>query len=403
MDRRSFHKAVGLSILGVGAIGPARAWTAPDGGREAVRRRAGEDHKDWARKHFRGMENLFLPSFTADFAQLDEEGIRADVRQAARQGFFSTHARQSGSEEPRREPAAARESSPTKRAARFSSPRVWVDGRSTNRWTDSGSPSEPAHRRIFLSLQRAETEAQVVTAARRLIEATDLPIVLYGQPDDEFMRFHPSGLPLDAFDRLASLPNVIAVKFTQVMNLATAYELAARVSDRLLIGPVHLEAVPLLASRHHVQWSGQWTVEALQSPERPYGVEFIDHIGNGRMKEALEKYWILHPAYQAFYELQGPPLRLGGHPWCHQKYLSVADGRQWRSAQGSRRERRAGAAARCGWPPRHPRGLQDRGHRHGRSPGRSVHGRKRRLPAGDEGSGSQGHPAVSDLTRHSTW
>ena len=90
MDRRSFHKAVGLSILGAGAIGPARAWTAPDGGREAVRRRAGEDHKAWARKHFRGMENLFLPSFTADFAQLDEEGIRADVRQAARQGFFST-------------------------------------------------------------------------------------------------------------------------------------------------------------------------------------------------------------------------------------------------------------------------------------------------------------------------
>jgi hypothetical protein len=27
-----------------------------------------------------GMENLFRPSFTADFAQLDEEGIRADVR-----------------------------------------------------------------------------------------------------------------------------------------------------------------------------------------------------------------------------------------------------------------------------------------------------------------------------------
>jgi 4-hydroxy-tetrahydrodipicolinate synthase len=80
MDRRSFYKAAGLSLLGVGAIGPAPAWTAPTGGREAVRRRAGEDHKAWARTHFRGMENLFLPSFTADFSQLDEERIRADVR-----------------------------------------------------------------------------------------------------------------------------------------------------------------------------------------------------------------------------------------------------------------------------------------------------------------------------------
>ena len=34
--------------------------------------------------------------------------------------------------------------------------------------------------------------------------------------------------------------------------------------------------------------------------ERPYGVEFIDHIGNGRMKEALEKYWILHLRIRPF-------------------------------------------------------------------------------------------------------
>ena len=325
MDRRSFHKAVGLSILGAGAVSPAPAWTAPDGGREAVRRRAGEDHKAWARKHFRGIENLFLPSFTADFAQLDEEGIRADVRQAARQGFFSTLPVNLGlksRDESRRLLEIVADEARGKILVT-----AGAGGRTFDEQVDGLRFAERAGAsQIFLSLQRAETEAQVVTAARRLIEATDLPIVLYGQPDDEFMRFHPSGLPLDAFDRLASLPNVIAVKFTQVMNLATAYELAARVSDRLLIGPVHLEAVPLLASRHHVQWSGQWTVEALQSPERPYGVEFIDHIGNGRMKEALEKYWILHPAYQAFYDLQGPPLRLGGHPWCHQKYYQWLTG-----------------------------------------------------------------------------
>jgi 4-hydroxy-tetrahydrodipicolinate synthase len=179
---------------------------------------------------------------------------------------------------------------------------------------------------VFMSLPRADTVTEIVTAARRLIDATDLPVVLYGQPAAAFAKFHPSELPLDAFDRLASVPNVVAVKFTQVMNLAAAYELAARVGDRLLIGPVHLEAVPLLASRHHVQWSGQWTVEALQSPERPDAVEFIDHIGRGRMKEALEKYWAIHPAYQAFYDLQGPPLRLGGHPWCHQKYYQWLTG-----------------------------------------------------------------------------
>ena len=341
MDRRSFHKAVGLSILGAGAIGPARAWTAPDGGREAVRRRAGEDHKAWARKHFRGMENLFLPSFTADFAQLDEEGIRADVRQAARQGFFSTLPVNLGlksRDESRRLLEIVADEARGKILVT-----AGAGGRTFDEQVDGLRFAERAGAsQIFMSLQRAETEAQIVTTARRLIEATDLPIVLYGQPDDEFMRFHPSGLPLDAFDRLASLPNVIAVKFTQVMNLATAYELAARVSDRLLIGPVHLEAVPLLASRHHVQWSGQWTVEALQSPERPYGVEFIDHIGNGRMKEALEKYLDPASCVSGLLRAAGSASPPGRAPVVPPEVLSVADGRQWRSAQGSRRERRSG-------------------------------------------------------------
>jgi 4-hydroxy-tetrahydrodipicolinate synthase len=325
MDRRSFHKAVGLSILGVGGIHPARVWSAPDSEREAVRRRAGEDHKAWARKHFRGMENLFLPSFTPDFSQLDEEGIRADVRQAARHGFFSTLpvglGLKSRDESRRLLEIVADEARGKILVSAGAGGRTFDEHVDGLRFAERAGASQ-----IFMSLPRAETEAQVVTAARRVIEATDLPIVLYGQPDDEFTRFHPSGLPLDAFDRLASLPNVVAVKFTQVMNLTTAYQLAERVSDRLLIGPVHLEAVPLLATRFHVQWSGQWTVEAVQSPERPYAVEFIDHIGSGRMKEALEKYWTLNPAYQAFYELQGPPLRLGGHPWCHQKYYQWLTG-----------------------------------------------------------------------------
>ena len=400
MDRRSFHKAVGLSLLGVAAIDPARAWTAPDGGRDAVRRRAGEDHKAWARKHFRGKENLFLPSFTQDFAQLDEEGIRADVRQAARHGFFSTLPVSLGlksRDESRRLLEIVADEARGKILVT-----AGVSGRAFDEQVDGLRFAERAGAsQIFMSLQRADTEAQIVTTARRLIEATDLPVVLYGQPDDEFMRFHPSGLPLVAFDRLASLPNVIAVKFTQVMNLATAYELAARVSDRLLIGPVHLEAVPLLASQHHVQWSGQWTVEALQSPERPYGVEFIDHIGSGRMKEALEK--VLDPAscLSGLLRAAGSTSPPGRAPVVPSEVLPVADGRQWRSAQGSRRERRTSATARRGWPARHPRGVQGRGYRHGRSPGRSVHGRKRRLPAGDEGSGSQGHAAIRDLTRTS--
>ena len=46
--------------------------------------------KAWALEHYKGMENLFMPSFSPDFKSLDEDGIRHDVRQSIRHGFFST-------------------------------------------------------------------------------------------------------------------------------------------------------------------------------------------------------------------------------------------------------------------------------------------------------------------------
>ena len=47
------------------------------------------DRKDWARERFVGAESSLLPSFTPDLSQLDVEGIRYDVRQSIKHGFFS--------------------------------------------------------------------------------------------------------------------------------------------------------------------------------------------------------------------------------------------------------------------------------------------------------------------------
>ena len=34
------------------------------------------DHKGWAKEHYKGIETLFMPSYTPDFQGLDDEGIR---------------------------------------------------------------------------------------------------------------------------------------------------------------------------------------------------------------------------------------------------------------------------------------------------------------------------------------
>ncbi len=45
--------------------------------------------KAWAKKHYNGLDGTIAPSFTPDLSELDEEGIRWDVRHNIRKGMFN--------------------------------------------------------------------------------------------------------------------------------------------------------------------------------------------------------------------------------------------------------------------------------------------------------------------------
>jgi 4-hydroxy-tetrahydrodipicolinate synthase len=325
MKRRHFLRAMGVGAVGAGSAALIRtAMADPAQPTAAAATIVGSERKAWARENFRGMENFVLPSFTADFSDIDEEGIRHDVRHAARQGFVSTMPMSLGltAEERRRMLEVVADEAQGKILVTST-----ISGRTIEervefcRWAESLGVSQ-----LFVSFSSGETEEAVYEAARQVIEATSLGAVLYGQPSDRFAKFDPCGLPMRALDRLADLPNAIAIKLTQVINPVTAFQVADLVSDRLLIGPVHLELAPLLASRYHVQWSGQWAVDALQSPEKPFAAEFMRLLGEGSIDEALKVYWAMQPVSEAFFELQAPLLRIGGHPWSHIKYYSWISG-----------------------------------------------------------------------------
>ena len=93
MNRRNFSKAAGLGVLGIGAsafgTAAASAGTAPQAStpKGKTNSPAESEKKQWAREHLRGLGSLVMPTFTADFKGLDEEGIRQDVRHRIRQGF----------------------------------------------------------------------------------------------------------------------------------------------------------------------------------------------------------------------------------------------------------------------------------------------------------------------------
>jgi len=173
---------------------------------------------------------------------------------------------------------------------------------------------------------KLQTEDEIYDSMRSLITSTNLGIVLYGAPNKAFRKFHPTGLPMGAINRLVDLQNVIAVKLTQEINFITAYQVAELVGDRAIVGAVNLEIVPLLANKYPVQWSGEWGVDAVQSPEKPYAVQFMDLISKRRMNDAANVYWQMQPALDAFFKLQGPTIVAGGHPWMQIKYYKWLTG-----------------------------------------------------------------------------
>lgn len=278
------------------------------------------EQKQWAREHYQGIDNLLLPSYLPGMAMLDEAGVRHDVNQSIRHGFFSTSAVAPlcTAEEYRRV---------LELACDEGKGRILVGAY-------VGEKEPAANKKLLEHAERAGCSHAVLVPRYLepatndelhdwyidLIESTRLPIVLYAQNNPRLRHLHPSGIALEVFDRLADHSSVIAVKFTQAINLVRAMECAQVLGERILVGPVHLDMMPLLSRVCHVQWSGQWNAESAQSPDKPYVVEYLKAIASGRMEQAASIYWALEPAYRAFFQLQAPLLSKGGHPWLHLKY-----------------------------------------------------------------------------------
>jgi len=307
VNRRQFSQCLGAGALGGAAL---------------LKRGAADsrsEKKEWAHEHLRGLGSLILPSFTPDFKSLDEEAVRLDVRHSIRQGFTSCTVSPNG-------------------ANAEQTRRMWELVRDETRGKvgigalggDLASLEKLGCSYTMVAYPRradAQTEDDVYGHFRRFIDSTSMAVVLYGSPVDSLRRFHPSGIPLNVFDRLANHPNVVGIKLTHPMSAALAFEICERLADRLIIGPCNFDHIPVLGKLYRsVQWSGLWITDSLQSPEKPYAVEMWDLVIKGRMSDAMKVYWQMQPLIQGIYALQAPLLLHESHPWAHMKYLQWVTG-----------------------------------------------------------------------------
>lgn len=288
------------------------------------------ERKAWARGHFRGIENVLLPSFNEDLSELDEEGIRLDVRQSKKHGFFSSLCSvESGltqEEKVRFVEIACDEAGDDYGIA------ISLAGDTLEQdmaLLEAAGRAGATHG--LLSFPQAfvpKSEDDIYEYGKALADSTDMGIYLFVSDKFGFQRFHPSGVPFSAYERLADLPNVVAMKVGG-MDMGMIYECFERFSDRLLVTTVNIGLIPLLRKSYDVQWTGAWTAEALQSPEHPHAVRMMQLLAEGKTQEAMQTYWRMAPALGSMMQIMAPLVPTGTYHWPllkYQQWLSGGNG-----------------------------------------------------------------------------
>jgi len=291
---------------------------------------ARKDRKEWAREHFRGFENVVMPSFNADLTELDEEGIRLDVRQSIRHGFFSSLcALETGLtlEEKKRMLSIAVDEAGDKLGIAFS---LTAESAQENIEILQHAESVGATHALLSYPQSfaPRTQDDVYRFVREHADATNLGIYLFVSDKFAFQHLHSSNVPMEAYEKLADVDNIVAMKLGG-MDAGMILECFQRFSDRLLVTTVNLAMIPMLRRSFDVRWSGAWTVEALQSPEKPYAVQFFNLLLEGKTEEAMKVYWQMAPALGAMMRVMAPLVPTGMYHWPllkFQQWLSGGNG-----------------------------------------------------------------------------
>ena len=276
--------------------------------------------KEWAREYLKGVESTLRVSFMPNLIDFDEEGIRHDVREHIRSGFNSMLCTQPGlnTEEKKRFMTLA---------ADEAQGRIFLCGTADSDDLDVSigilAHAESlgfSHALVRVPNTLGESEDAIFAKYKKVIESTNLGIILFATKKPWFAHLHPSSIPLNLYRRVAELPNVVGVKVTQWLDPTMVMEVCDHLADKIFINCADMSIIPLLTKTYPIQWMGQWNTQAVQSPEQPLAVEFMQNIIAGDMDGALATYWQMAPAFRYFANLQRDFLIAGSHPWPHLKY-----------------------------------------------------------------------------------
>jgi 4-hydroxy-tetrahydrodipicolinate synthase len=255
--------------------------------------------KDRARSQWVGACNVTLPSFTRDFAGLNETAIRHDVARAAELGFWGTLvASESGTtfEEYKRFLEVVVEAAPEglKVVSHLSfdtvEQSVEVAKVSQDLGVEAGLLSYP---QSF----RPRSAAEIVEHTRYVADSSDLALILFAATTWGFKALSPTGFPLEAIEEMSRLETAAALKYEGggSAQFSALTEVVDKVGDRVLVEYPQEQLIPAQARLFGTRW---WGTSAYES----YGdrvPRVIAALLAGDRDQASNLFWSYNPAREA--------------------------------------------------------------------------------------------------------
>jgi len=252
--------------------------------------------KKWAKEHYHGLENCLMATFNRDFTDIDEAGIRLDVSQSIKHGFTKmlivTDCGTTIPECKRMIEIIVDEA----KGRIFSSLWLGFDNLKIQLemlrfGEDIGIDSVLMH---YPESEDFECEEDIFEYTKKISDATDLAIDLYGSHKYNFERFHPSTFSAKLIARMAKFENVAGYKegVIDFGHLAEVFEYCGK--DLLPMVPADL-FFPIFVTKYGMQWAGGCPYEFYQDTENRQMVKYFQTLQDGRFEEAMETYWKLLP------------------------------------------------------------------------------------------------------------
>lgn len=273
------------------------------------------DAREWAREHLVGVNNVIIPTFTQDYGNVNEAATRHDVRREIELGFngalLVSETATSADEYVRFTEWAADEAKDDLLLIHHASFNTLDENvEVANRAAAAGA------RLVLLSYPPnfyPESEKDIYEYTKAFCERVDLGVILFPVPLWGFERIHGASLSADLVEQLVDdCPTIVAVKaeggFPSIAGFTHLYH---RLNDRVIVEmPVESLAVPLASlvpiqcmATSNQEYYGPWVPRMWRA------------VQDGKVEEAMEIFWRLHPARLANERVFGGTM--GGFNFAH--------------------------------------------------------------------------------------